>query len=585
MSSKKFQLSVVTTALLSAFAVQANDSTPMYGIISVDVSSDIQYSFNEVYGVAIQPATQEQLEQLDPSDAGLGCFAMNTQTDVDCQNDFALAGETRIRVDSVSMLNEVPFAMDASFGYIEDYDSFKSYCYRERLYATCESWSETYWNAWRNVLNGVENIKSFVEGGEFKNTDFDNHITSLNPDGSAVGMQSNAAADDVYAPRRKITSVPSLTTSEGVEEYRAWAQLDVVDETTASTTSYVVGSSSRIRENTNGNHFISNASVWTSVDGSDFEFTRINWPSNKEKDGERLAQGSIRDIAQTEDGIYAVGYNTYDNSNNYYEASVFAMNSEGTFVNNSDVSGAKAKNNDGDVVYSNTQLVSINNNGIALGESKLYGSRPENGAAANKPFIVEDITNPTAKYLQDYGQSLFFTGVGADLGAINNFNELVGSIDATQARENDGQPRRNRGFIYTVPNQDTSSRASLFRNKAWLLDDLTNDGDVNGNNNKYRIISASDINDAGVISATAIYCADGYDDTSHNSYCGDRAGVEQVVAVKLVPNQLIDEDNDGEGDLPEIISRSVNDPAVERQGAGFGWMFLVALGFLGFRRK
>lgn len=171
--------------------------------------------------------------------------------------------------------------------------------------------------------------------------------------------------------------------------------------------------------------------------------------------------------------------------------------------------------------------MSVNKQGVAIGESKLYGSRPENGAAANKPFIVENISsNPTAKYLQSYGQSLFFSGVGADLGAINNLNELVGSIDATQARENDGQPRRRRGFIYTVPesssNNLSSPRAELFRGNAWLLDDLTNDGDENGANNKYRIIAASDINDAGVISATAIYCADGYDDTTHNSYCGDR---------------------------------------------------------------
>ncbi|MGR5268208.1 DUF3466 family protein [Vibrio astriarenae] len=587
MSSTKFKLSVVTTALLSAFAAKA-ETVPMYNVVPVDVSEAApevknSFSYNEVYGVAIQPATVEQMADLTP----MGCFSSENQT-VDCANDFALAGEARVRVDSVSMLDEAPFAMDASFGYIEDYDSFKSYCYRELLYATCESWASTYWNAWRNVLNGVPNIQAFVENSEYVNSDFDNHITALLEDGTPIGMQSNSAANSVYAPRRDITPVPLIGLEEGssIVDYRSWNQLTATNGYT-----YVVGSSSTVKNNTNGDHFVSKASVWSkSTDDTEFSLQRLDWPSGKDKDGERLAQGSIRDIAELETGeIYAVGYNTYDSSNNYYGAYIFKLNEEtNQFANTSRIAGAEIKNSDNDVVYSNTQLVSVNNQGVAIGESKLYGSRPENGAAANKPFVVETISSsPTAKYLQSYGQSLFFSGVGADLGAINNLNEIVGSIDATQARENDGQPRRRRGFIYTVPQSGDleSPRQYLFRNKAWLLDDLTNDGNPSGLNNQYRIIAASDINDAGVISATAIFCEGGYDDTTHNSYCGDRQGVEQVIAVKLVPNQLEDANFDGEEDLPTIIPRGVNDPPVERQGAGFGWFFLAALGFLGFRRK
>lgn len=59
-----------------------------------------------------------------------------------------------------------------------------------------------------------------------------------------------------------------------------------------------------------------------------------------------------------------------------------------------------------------------------------------------------------------------------------------------------------------------------------------------------------------------------------------------MIAVKLVPNQLEDANFDGVPDeLPTIMPRGVNDPPVDRQGAGFGWLFLVALAFLGFRRK
>ncbi|MGR5252083.1 DUF3466 family protein [Vibrio astriarenae] len=586
MSSTKFKLSVVTTALLSAFAAKA-EIQPMYNIVPVELSADVQNSFtpNEVHGVAIQPVSDSQNALFGKN----GCF--DDSTGIDCNDAFLLGAEARISVEGVSIKDEAPFAMDASFGYIEDYDSFKSYCYRELLYSTCESWASTNWNAWSRQLNGVQNLQSFVErsDGLYPNTDFNNVLNRLaieqDSDGDVVrvipvGIQTTKASGSVYGARLGIQSNLELDIADDVEDYRTWARLDTsIDDFPVS---YVVGSSSRIRNNTNGDHFISNATVWKSENGGVYEYARIGWPSGKEKDGERLAQGSIRDIALTTSGIYAVGYNTYDNNNNYYEASVFRVNDDGDFVNVGGISGAQAKNSDGDVIYSNTQLVSMNDNGVAIGESKLYGSRPENGAAANKPFVVEDIVSArSAKYLQNYGQSLFFTGVGADLGAINNFNEIVGAIDATQARENDGQPRRRRGFIYTVPNLDTSMRADLFRNKAWLLDDLTNDGNQNSDNNKYRIIAASDINDAGVISATAIYCSVGYDDTTHNSYCGNRQVQEQVVAVKLVPNPAsLEEDG-----TPSIEPRGVNDPPVERQGAGFGWLFLAALGFLGFRRK
>ncbi|MDN2481131.1 DUF3466 family protein [Vibrio agarivorans] len=580
MSSTKFKLSVVTTALLSAFAAKAT-AQPMYSIVPVNLSADVQNSFtpNEVHGVAIRPATEVEMAELGP----LGCFSQHDESLVNCEDGFQLAGEARLRVDSVSLLDEAPFAMDASFGYIEDYDSFKSYCYRELLYSTCESWASTYWNSWRNTVNGVENIKAFVQGSAENTTSYiDYRITSIDESGEPIGMQSTTAAENVYTPRRNIISVPELPVDDldSVIDHRAWAKLVASDGTV-----YVTGSTSKAKRNDNGDYYSSRATIWTAADeNSTFSAQQLGWPSGKEQDGQRIAQASVRDIAELSDGsIYAVGYNTFDGSNNYFQASVFKRNEDGSFSQGTEVSGATSKNNDGDVIYSNTQLVSINNNGIAIGESKLYGSRPENGAAANKPFVVEDIASArSAKYLQNYGQSLFFTGVGADLGAINNFNEIVGAIDATQARENDGQPRRRRGFIYTVPNLDTSMRADLFRNKAWLLDDLTNDGNQNSHNNKYRIIAASDINDAGVISATAIYCSVGYDDTTHNSYCGNRQVQEQVVAVKLVPNPASLETEDG---TPTINPRGVNDPPVERQGAGFGWLFLAALGFLGFRRK
>lgn len=573
MSSKNFKLSVVTSALLSAFAVNA---APMYQVVPVEVPSEVaNISFVESHGIAIQPSSIE---------SELGCFdpALTADEKQACAG-YLLGGEVRNTVDGFSLKDEVPFGMDASFGYIEERRDFRSYCYRELLYATCdESWSREYWSAWNNELNGVPNLYAFVEGEEieYENKDHNNVITRLDSQGNPVGMQGTSAPSSVSASSRSIVAVTpyelEASLDDGVVDHRAWATWVSEDGLTV----HVVGSSSQIVSNTNGNHTTSKATVWSSIDGGEtFEYTAINWPSNKPKDGERLAQGSIRDITQVGDDIYAVGYNTYDSSENYLEASIFKLGEEG-FENKSGVSGARIENSKDERVNSNTQLVSVNRNGVAIGESKLRGSRPENGAAANRPFVVLDITDsPTAKYLQSYDQGLFFSGMGADLGAINRHNEIVGEIDASRLRENDGQPRRRRGFIFTVPDLD-SPREDLYRQKAWLLDDLTNDGDANGFNNQYRIISASDINDAGVIAATAIFCEGGYDDTAHNAYCDNRQGEEKVVAVRLVPNQLSAED-----EIPTITPRELNDPPVERQGAGFGWLFLAALGAFGLRRR
>jgi hypothetical protein len=219
---------------------------------------------------------------------------------------------------------------------------------------------------------------------------------------------------------------------------------------------------------------------------------------------------------------------------------------------------------------------------FAVGYAKRNGYVPENGSAGNKIFVVTDAANPTATFLSG---GIFFSGSSGEAKAVNNYNEFVGQIDAETTREVDGSERRHRGFIYPYQANGTdASRIALFQSKAWWLDDLTNDGDASGENNKFRIIDATDINDAGVISATAIKCTvngvpQPYDTTSHNSYCGNASSdaVEEVVAVKLVP---ISDDS-----IRNIQPRGTDSQNVERQGAGLGVFALTLLGFLGFRRK
>ena len=69
---------------------------------------------------------------------------------------FKLAGETRNTVEAVSYREEVPFAMDAPFQYIQEFDDFENYCYRELRYSTCESWAQNRWNdTWSKERNDL----------------------------------------------------------------------------------------------------------------------------------------------------------------------------------------------------------------------------------------------------------------------------------------------------------------------------------------------------------------------------------------------------------------------------------------------
>jgi hypothetical protein len=304
----------------------------------------------------------------------------------------------------------------------------------------------------------------------------------------------------------------------------------------------------------------------------------------------------MRSIVESDSLFYGVGYNTADGNGDLQDmnASVFVSTSldlaTATWTT-TQISGAEVKSgsSNDDARYSNSVATDINDNLFAVGYSKRNGYVPENGSAGNKPFIVTDAKNPTATYLSG---GIFFSGSSGEAKAVNNYNELVGQIDAETTREVDGSERRHRGFIYPydLPSSTDERRVDIFGGKAWWLDDLTNDGDASSHNNQFRIIDATDINDAGVISATAIKCTvDGndkpYDTTSHNSYCGGASSnaVEKVVAVKLIPIKGARYDTGS--DIDSVVTRSTDTEKVERQGGSLGWLTLTVLGLLGFRRK
>ncbi|MEZ8727653.1 DUF3466 family protein [Vibrio cyclitrophicus] len=570
MTCTKFKLTTVAALVFAA----TNANAALYKVVEVTPSIT---GASEIFGVAIQPATVTGTES---------CFTTGTVGGVACDS-FKLAGETRNTLEAVSYREEVPFAMDAPFQYIQERDDFENYCNRELGYSTCESWADNRWydtwNKERNDLTYV-NAKAFVEhdivDGEQTFVTFESRntvINSLDNDAKPLGVKSEGSI-------RNNALFTTAVGPVGTSETRAWKAI-----TASNGTVYNVGSVSTKgpATDTSDTTFSSKAAIWDETNTKQIDWVR----GGNAQQGDYFAQGSMRSITidETNSIFYGVGYNTVDGNSNLQDmnASVFVSDSldiSGANWTTKIISGAEVNSgsNNDDARYSNSVATDINDNLFAVGYSKRNGYVPESGSAGNKIFVVTDARNPTATYLTG---GIFFGGSSGEAKAVNNFNEFVGQIDAETTREVEGSERRHRGFIYPYQATGTdASRIALFESKAWWLDDLTNDGNASGDNNKFRIIDASDINDAGVISATAIKCTVGgttqaYDTTAHNSYCGGAASnaVEEVVAVKLIPI--------AGATKADIQTRSTDTEKVDRQGGSLGWLTLTVLGLLGFRRK
>lgn len=564
-SSNMFKLTAISAMILSTTSASA----ALYQVI--EVKPQTTFAFESVYGVAIQPGKVAD-------DKPLGCFADDVTTD--CKSSFKLAGETRLvathagqAIDGLSYREEAPFGIDNGFIYVQDDErDFERYCRSELRYAICETWADIRWNIWKKEISGDQtpNAIAFVEEqvpdigvpiDETKNV----VVNSLTANAEPIGI--TLTPGDVTGSRRnsvKAIGIVDITTEpeSNWPQTRAWK----TDGT------YTVGSIAHEKTNNQGNFYTSKGAIWDSSG----TITEIPWQTTNPERDNRLAQGSLRDVTVKDGHIYAVGYNTFYDDRNFMQASVSSVKvGESNWITKP-VTGATVRENGtgGDFIHSHSLLTAVNEHGIAIGEAKL--SRAESGAYANRLFVVPDIKDPKANFLNG---SLFFAGAGGKAGAINNFNEIVGQIDTEETREVGGKPRRKRGFIYPYGTELQGSvpeRQAIFNNRAWLLDDLTNSSEFS-DNNQYRIIAANDINDAGVIAATALKCTGGYDSTAHNAQCGAGKGQEKTVAVKLVPIA---------GKTHEDISpRGMDDLVVERNGAGLGLWSLILGGLLWFRRK
>ncbi|WP_305465169.1 DUF3466 family protein [Photobacterium leiognathi] len=285
-----------------------------------------------------------------------------------------------------------------------------------------------------------------------------------------------------------------------------------------------------------------------------------------DRDNEDLSfQASAKSVALVNGLPLAAGYSTSNVRDDFYamQAAYFKADNAGlTSWTRTFVPGLSIKPGD-DRDFTYTIANAVNNQSMIVGDAKGNGEKPLRA-------YVYKIGDSNAQFLDKLVPNLFFKDSNSHASAVNNHDQVVGWVDTTNGTKVE---RKHRAFTYIAGDAQGVWVASK---KAWLLDDLINDGKQDSKANKYRIINATGINDAGVISATALYCESGYDNTSQNSYCGGGNEVEKYVSVKLVPKNT---------DATIQPREKQDDEPVKRSGGSLGILALTALGFIGFRRR
>ncbi|WP_318420845.1 DUF3466 family protein [Photobacterium leiognathi] len=291
------------------------------------------------------------------------------------------------------------------------------------------------------------------------------------------------------------------------------------------------------------------------------------------------AQASANAVAMVNGSPVAVGYISRDtnSSDSYVMEAAFFKPTTGidSSWTQTAIPGITISTGD-DRNYEYTMANDVNANFKVVGIAKSH--KADNRSYPQKMFIYDNATGQT-KFLDSSVSSIFFRGANGDAEAINDHDQVVGWIDSETKNQIDGSERRHRAFTYIA---GSAAQGPLKAGSVWMLDDLTNDGGAaNSVANSYRIISATDVNNAGVISATANYCAGGYQNLTKEAQCLDQNGKpkeEKQVAIKLVPKA-----NATDKDI--IVRKAEEDEPVKRSGGSLGILALTALGFIGFRRR
>lgn len=239
-------------------------------------------------------------------------------------------------------------------------------------------------------------------------------------------------------------------------------------------------------------------------------------------------------LSVNEAGI-AVGYSPVkrfdDNTFATTYPAIFKLNDEIVdFINHDDYLGGYARD--------------INDNNIVVGEA----NKTVNGIVRSK-FYVYNMDNEQITFPQD-----FFTGSSSVARAVNNAGQVVGEGEV----ESDLRTRRRNGFLYDIG-------AGTFEN----LNDLTTC------NNTYTIVEARDINESGVIAATALIKVPDRDvDGNIKMKDGVAEQTEVARAVRLVPIP-----NGTKDDCSTVTEKPT------RKGGSWHWGASLLLLTFGLRRR
>lgn len=205
-------------------------------------------------------------------------------------------------------------------------------------------------------------------------------------------------------------------------------------------------------------------------------------------------------------------------------------------------------------VYPFSRAYDINDNGLAVGYTR-------NTETFVKKFFYVD-TNVPESEMEIVMPKDFFTTSVSTAAAVNNHGVIVGEAQIETHNESAQNPRRTAGFIY-----DTASDSPMIIDVNTLLECKS----------KYNILKASDINDAGQISATAIVKSESYDAKGEPILDDSGNPVMRDVARAVLLNPIAGGEVDDCGLL---------DDKVERQGASVGGMVLFSLlAIFGLRRR
>ncbi|CCN84108.1 conserved hypothetical protein [Vibrio nigripulchritudo SFn27] len=604
--NKVFKLSAIASLVIGATSAQA-------ALYNIEV---VEQSQNENFGSAISEVSTVT-----------NCFTE------DCASaNPKVASRGRIGEAGQWINDEMDFLFDNRFRFVDqtsNRDEYRKYCDYNLRYNTCEAWADRFFygtndsGGARRVLNSFSwptpftaannNTKAFVTGGVSLISEVSGNITGTNEivvnnfDGdTAIGNSSSGymhTGSSNFARQYKsrgfygTTALEPIVTSQPLDTMGVTRAFDSFEYNGKK---YVVGSSAfsifgdksdcetvsdpHTKAQCQNLRFNNQAVVWDVTNTGAITVSKVTDTST----GTQSYQASVRAATinpnDSNKPVLVGYYNRKNSSDMLPEAAVFLP----TFDTGGEINGWSTKaisgttlNPDG-YIYHNSVATDVNQNLLVIGNTKRGNydykrSRTdvpvEEGSLNNRLWVANaSSSSPSATYLSG---GIFFAGAGGDMRSVNDFNEIVGRIDAENVREVDGKIRRKRGFIFPYAATGiTGNRSGIFQNRAWWLDDLTNDGSVGGNNNQFRIIDANDINNAGIISASAMMCAGGYKTTSHNASCD---GTEKLVSVKLTPINGATAAN--------IQQRTADKDPVERKGAGVGILLLAALSLISFRRK